>query len=131
MKLSLFDIRNPQKPREVDKVFIGGGGTSSIANTDHHAVTVLADSAMIRIALPISVGDGDYKTPQITGLHRFEMDKKQAKLNRLTALNPPADHRYGTWNDRSIIIGDEVYYYHNNAFWKQDWAGKHKLEREL
>lgn len=55
LKLSLFDISNPQNPREVDKIEIGKRGTYSPANNNHYAFTHLKtrNSNITRVALPI------------------------------------------------------------------------------
>lgn len=121
LKLSLFDITNPQAPKEVDVTTVGESGSRSPANSDHHTVTVLPVSKRItRLALPISANDKKHgKT--VTGLYRFEIDRKTKKIVPLKAMVPPDNGWFGSWSDRSVMIGDKLYYYHNNQFWVQNW----------
>lgn len=124
LKLSLFDISDPNKPKEVDVKKIGQAGSYSPANSDHHAITVLPMSKTItRLALPVSVVTKKQSKPT-TGLHRFEINSRSKKIVPLSAITPPYNGWNGSWSDRSVIIGDRVYYYHNNQFWVENWNRK-------
>ncbi|PID46335.1 MAG: hypothetical protein CSB47_04585 [Proteobacteria bacterium] len=124
LKLSLLDISNPWKPRKRDVVTIGKTGTFSPASPDYRSVSLLPmANAVTRMVLPIAVT----QQPQgetITGLHRFEIHHRTKKILSLGAMIPPDNGWFGAWGDRSLIIGDKVYYYHNNQFWVQRWDAR-------
>ena len=125
LKLSLYDIRNPSKPSEIHKIAIGKRGTDSPANRDHHAFTSLAmrGTNTTRVALPVSLVEDEDNYVRKDGLHRFEVDRKQRRIKHLGAMKPLNGNARWSWysNDRSIIIGDKLYYYHNGHFWQGDW----------
>ena len=125
VKMSLFDIHNPNKPTEIHKLAVGKRGTSTPANRNHHAFTSLAmnGTSTTRVAIPISlVEDDNYQRKD--GLHRFEIDRKAKRIKHLGAMKPLNGSRnWWSWNnsDRSIIIGNKLYYYHNGHFWQGSW----------
>lgn len=135
MKLSLIDTSKPGQLQEVDKLILGKRGTDSAALHDHHAVTVLPDgNARLRVALPIKLHDtktagmqmhpSDYYAHTQTGLYRFEVDKAAKKIRMLTPLvTERGREEYWMYpqNDRSVLIGDYVHYFHNGNFWSQAW----------
>lgn len=125
LKLSLFDVRNPHKPTEIHKITVGKRGTDSPANRDHHAFTSLAmrGTNITRVALPISLVEDPDNYQAKDGLHRFEVDRKQRRIKHLGAMKPLNGNAKWSWysNDRSIIIGDKLYYYHDGHFWQGDW----------
>lgn len=125
-KLSLFDISNPNRPQEVDKVELGGSGSDSPANRNHHAITSLAinNNTLTRVALPVMVSDPNTGTIK-NGLHRFEVTHAQRKLKHLGGFSvSPAKDWYWDENDRSILIDNTVYYFHNGNFYASAWAAK-------
>ena len=125
-KLSLFDIANPSRPQEVDKVELGGSGSDSPANRNHHAITSLAinNNTQTRVALPVNVVSKE-DSMVTNGLHRFEVNHAQRKLKHLGGFSvSPAKDWYWDENDRSILIDNNVYYFHNGNFYKSAWAAK-------
>lgn len=125
-KLSLFDIGNPSRPQEIDKVQLGSWGSDSPANRNHHAITSLAinNQTMTRVALPVNVVSTE--TGQATnGLHRFEVSHAQRKLKHLGGFSvSSAQNWYWDDNDRSILIDNHLYYFHHGNFYKSAWAAK-------
>lgn len=134
MKLSLIDTSKPGALKEVDTLILGKRGTDSAALHDHHAVTVLPAGNKLRVALPIKLHDtvpagmqqhpsNHYDHTQ-TGLYRFEVDKAAKKIRQLAPLITEHE-REEYWmypqNDRSVLFGDYVYYFHNGNFWSQAW----------
>lgn len=125
-KLSLFDISNPNRPQEIDKVQLGGSGSDSPANRNHHAITSLAinNNTLTRVALPVKVYDPNTGIVK-NGLHRFEVTHAQRKLKHLGGFSVnPANDWYWDDNDRSILIDNNVYYFHNGNFYASTWAAK-------
>lgn len=125
-KLSLFDISNPSRPQEIDQVQLGGPGSDSPANRNHHAITSLAinNNTLTRVALPVNVYDPNTGTAK-NGLHRFEVTHAKRKLKHLGGFSVnPAKDWYWDDNDRSILIDNYLYYFHNGNFYKTAWAEK-------
>lgn len=53
LQVSLFDVSDPTEPRTVDQVQLGGSGTTSEANLDHRAVSLLErDGELPLIVVP-------------------------------------------------------------------------------
>lgn len=125
-KLSLFDMGNPSRPQEIDKVQLGDSGSDSPANRNHHAITSLAinNNTLTRVALPVSVVSTELG--KVTnGLHRFEVSHAQRKLKHLGGFSVgSAKDWYWDDNDRSILIDNHVYYFHNGNFYKGAWTAK-------
>ncbi len=84
----------------------------------------------------------DFYQWRSTGLHRYEIDinnqkiiDKQAMLasyflrgvqpvlegDGIVPLNDGGGASKNTYNDRSVFIGDQVYYSHYGKYWSQDW----------
>lgn len=120
-KLSLFDVSNPNKPTEVSKVELGGRGSDSPANRNHHAVTTLAiNEAITRVALPVNVvGESQVSS----GIHRFEVNAPKKQLTHKGGFNLAVTNNNWYWNeqDRSVLIGNNLYYYRNGNFYATHW----------
>jgi len=137
VKLSLFDIRNPHHPQEVSKLVIGNRGSNTPVANDHHAITTLkvGKSSITRVVLPVS-GILDTKgehTPYGNSLQRFEVDSKARKIKHLGGIKPSKGSRNWYWNydDRSIIIGNRVFYYHNGKFQEAPWYNKQIQKKKV
>ncbi len=128
VKLSLFDIRKPDRPREVNKLVIGDSSSDTPIAYDYHALTTLkvGKSGITRVLLPVSgVMDTNDNKNQSYGneLQRFEVNSKARKIKHLGPVRSPTTGRgwYWNYNDRSIIIGDRVFHYHNGKFQEAPW----------
>lgn len=123
-KLSLFDIANPARPQEVDKIELGGMGSDSPANRNHHAITSLAinNNTLTRVALPVNVVEKDSGQMK-NGLHRFEVQHAKRKLQHLGAFAAGSTQSWN-WNDdeRSILIDNKLYYFRNGNFYATNWS---------
>ena len=130
LKLSLFDLSDPTNPQEVNKVIIGKRGTSSNALIDHHAFSSLnLASGQTRIVFPVSLhetepqnsyysADDPRKYYQFThnALYVFDFtgtDQANPQLQYKGKLIVNDDHTQDTYNDRGIIQGDSLHYWHN------------------
>lgn len=151
VKLALFDISDPTAPQEVNSIVLGKRGTHSEALNDHHAVTYLppVDGKPARLAIPVELheergNDSSYDTPSTpwhyygwthTGLYLFnvftggqeegrtaiELQGKLIVEEKGDSSNPPYDGDYGTFRDRSILLGDSVHYIHDSQVWSAVW----------
>ncbi|HIP81782.1 MAG TPA: hypothetical protein EYH16_05160 [Leucothrix mucor] len=126
LKLSLFDIRNPSRPREISKVIIGDSSANTPVSNNHHALTTLkvGNSGITRVLLPANSYNADSEK-QLNGLQRFEVDSLSKKINYLGEV-ASSDKRnwYWNYNDRSIMIGERVFYFHEGKFQESAWRAK-------
>jgi hypothetical protein len=125
LKLSLFDIRNPSRPREISKIIIGNQTSDTQVSRNHHALTTLkvGNSGITRLLIPATIYDKK-TTRSIAGLHRFEIDsrhKKISHLGKIPALTKNNGQWYWNYNDRSIMIGERVFYFHQGKFQEAPW----------
>ena len=77
---------------------------------------------LTRIALPITVVDSE-KGESKSGLHRFEVNIPKKTLSHKDGFNLNITQDSWYWNDtdRSILIGDKLYYYRNGNFYASRW----------
>lgn len=143
LKLSLIDVSDPTNPREADKVILGKRGTNSTVLNSHHAFTGLNVGNTYRVAIPVNIYEDTPSYGNVneastnysysnTGLHRFEIDINNQTINKLPIMvvntnsmldNGMESNNY-IYNDRSVFIGDNVFYMHQGKFWSQDWQAK-------
>lgn len=132
VKLSLIDISNPSAPTEKQKIIIGGRGTETAVSQTHHALTTLQAGTSLQMALPISrhetnpassyyeVGDPRYYFDWTRDeLYRLNIDISNGEISVLPSIiaesNESGINYYTRWeHDRSVMIGDEVYYLHKD-----------------
>ncbi len=141
IKLSLFNVADASNPIEVQSLVIGERGTEAVALRNHRAITVQAatDTHPTRVAFgidvaglsePRQVSDPSFWYPwNFTGLHGFDINVGDgASIERRGAMvvnsasnpNPSAFGYYG--DDRSVIVGDSVYYIHGSDVYAADWS---------
>lgn len=131
VKLSLFDIRNPNHPKEVQKIELGSQSNAyTNLSYNHHALTTLKlnKSNITRVLVPVSMSSNDYRG----SLQRFEIDSKSNKIEHLggiSAAKRKSKYWYWSENNRSIIIGDRVFYYNNGIFQEAPWHSPKKLSK--
>lgn len=115
VKVSLFDVQDPAKPRELATEVLGERGSRSGVDTSPHGFNQLTVGEVSRVALPVFLTGPGY-TPLQQGLQRFEVDLVKRGLRRLSMLAPSAPQNgsdvwaYDLWAQRSLQIGGQVYY---------------------
>ena len=134
VKLSLIDISNPQAPFEKDKIIIGKRGTDTAVSNSHHALTTLQTGTTLKLALPINLHDTNpdpshsYYEPTDpryvydwtqSELYRLNIDTVSGDISILDSIvaetNTTGNNYYTRYeSDRSVMIGDEVYYLHKD-----------------
>jgi len=132
VKLSLIDISNPSAPYERQKLIIGGRGTETAVSQTHHALTTLQIGNTLKMALPISLHDTqsnsayyDLSDPRYRydwtrdELLRLNVDIVSGSISVLPSIisetNASGINYYTRWeSDRSVMIGDAVYYLHKD-----------------
>ena len=83
-----------------------------------------ANSGITRVLLPANSYNADSEK-QLNGLQRFEVDSLSKKINYLGEV-ASSDKRnwYWNYNDRSIMIGERVFYFHQGKFQESAWRAK-------
>lgn len=143
LQLSLYDVADAGKPRELQKVFMGKRGSDSPLLRDHHAFSALmnADGSGV-FAIPaqlndgaVNYGSGDSTTYmwQQSGLMRFALRGSTASDAMLVPLPSLITSRaagssgsymdYSTEGARSILFQNGTIYVSKGRFWRQDSAG--------
>jgi len=144
VKLSLFNVADPQAPVEVQSVVIGQRGTEATALQNHRAITIqpATDQHPTRVAFGIDVAGRPNPTEapsgrdatiwypwNFTGLHGFEVrtgaDAGVSSTGVMIVESASnGDFRYGplAGDDRSVIFNDSVYYIHGPDVYAAPWS---------
>ena len=146
MKVSLFDITDPQQPSELTSIVKDNAYTP--VEFDYKALTFVEENGKYKFALPMEQwgrpedtgteesGKGTVaETSIIADLYNalllLETDTTVATpaLTEVDEMSAPNDgSRYGyVGNDRSVIHGDHVYYIHGNQVWHGQWQKNEKV----
>ena len=142
VKLALFNVSDAENPTEVQSMIIGERGTQSGALQNHRAITVQAANAdrPTRVTFGINVhgnatprenGDPrDWYQWNYTGLHGFEvLTGTDARIEQRgtmivnSASNQTSGNYWNSGEDRSVIVGDSVYYIHGSDVYSANWFG--------
>ncbi len=128
VKLSLFDVRNPSRPREISKIVVGNSTSNTQVSHNYHALTTLkvGNTGITRVLMPATIYDEKEKRSS-AGLHRFEVDSHHKKITHLGKIEAHNKRNRSDWywnyNDRSIMIGERVFYFHRGKFQEFPWRG--------
>lgn len=132
VKLSLIDISNPSAPFEKEKIILGGRGTETAVSQSHHALTTLQTGTTLKMALPISLHDTHPNQSYYSSndpryrfdwtrdeLYRLNIDTVNGDISILQSITSESNDSGIIYNtrfesDRSVMIGDEVYYLHKD-----------------
>ena len=145
LMLTLFDVSDVGRPREVQRVVMGKRGSDSALLRNHHAFSALMQSDNAgTIAIPARIhdgpspqyGSGDFATyPWMqSGLMRFALQGTNAADTRLVALptlvaqtaSPYSSAYYDAAANggRSVLFRYGSVYVGNGLFWLLDSSGK-------
>lgn len=122
VKLSLFDVANPAQPRELAAYAVGMSGSRSALDHTPHGVNWLVKEGVARVALPAWLTVADNGGAALQGLLRVEVDLTARTLRGLAPVDlvgPRANDNLA--NDRSLQIGDQLYYARNGTLATYDW----------
>lgn len=130
MKIVLFDVSDPSQPIDVNTIEIPDAYTP--VQYDHRALSVLPGNNVTRFALPYerwpepeSVGLFDW-TP-FNSLLLIEVDQSLGQMQQVDSLNIPSGQNVGSYNDRSVIQDNIVYYINGNQVWRGNWQEESDL----
>lgn len=121
VKVSLFDVRDPTRPRELSSQTFGDASSSSGVDYGPQGLNFLTVGNQVRIALPLFVWPRQGAPAQL-GLQRFEVDVAARSL-RSGLLIPLADPAAGVdpWSERSLQIGQVLYLLSQGQLSTQPW----------
>ncbi|MEO7742765.1 MAG: beta-propeller domain-containing protein [Usitatibacter sp.] len=144
LQLSLFDVSDAARPREIQRALMGKRGSESALMRSHHAFSVLpAADGSLAIALPARIHDGAhtccgasaYYQWQYSGLLRYEVRGSTPADARLQALPFLVTHRSLPGNEsfqpddasavnaRSVLFRNGTVYVSSGKFWHLDNVG--------
>ncbi len=122
VKISLFDISNPQQPVEKDVVIIGDGRSDTDVNYDHKAFLFDATKNILAIPISLPTANGYSKDAYI-----FEFDKS-GKLHLKGTISHSSmsqqDKHYSDYNkeiNRIMYIGNDLYTLSNGYLFLNDF----------
>lgn len=126
VKVALFDVANASQPRLAGSVTVGELGSTSALDASRHGLNMLDKNGVSRIALPMNVFNSTPGAgvvgPWSRGLQRFEVDHAARSLRQLPALGfAPLNGNEPLWLERSLQIGDTVYYANGTGLQSYAW----------
>ncbi|MCG8415190.1 MAG: beta-propeller domain-containing protein [Pseudomonadales bacterium] len=132
VKVSLFDVSDPESPEEINALVYGKRGSESEVLTDHHGISFLPATAAspFRFAIPIQVNETepnyegfDPDAPSSwysftnKGLYLFEVT--DTGVTETGYVEGDSTEELGvfvpffnTFGDRSVLVNDAVFYVH-------------------
>lgn len=111
VKVSLFDVADATRPRELATQVFGSSGSSSGLDQSRHGLTLLQQGNTMRLATPLFLVDANFANPR-DRLQRLEVDLLAGTLAAKPALAPPSPTPSpgAIGEQRSVLIGDNVYW---------------------
>ncbi|MDP3387144.1 MAG: beta-propeller domain-containing protein [Eubacteriales bacterium] len=107
IKLSLFDVSDQGKPREINNLVLGSSGSYAEVLNNHKALMLNPDKDMIAFDASLSNISGDYQTSYFYGALIIEA-REDGTLKVLQQISN--EGIYGSYVKRVIYIGDILYY---------------------
>ncbi len=109
MKMALFDVTDPENPKEMYKIDIGEKGTYSSLLNNHKALLFSKEKNII--AFPISITENNYKvTFQGAIVYGLDLEKGFEEKGRITHYKQDIDkYYYNNGVERIIYINDNLY----------------------
>ena len=113
VKMTLLDVANASQPQVLGSTTLGYAGSMSALDFSRHGLNLLVKDGVARVALPVNLAPatGPGGDPWQRGLQRFEVDTNARTLRTLGMVgSAPSSNVSATWLERSLQIGDHVYY---------------------
>ncbi len=150
VKVSLYDVSDPERPFEADSVVLGKRGSSSPVLTDHRAFTFLPASEEQRARVAIgtviherlppgtAVQPWTFQDWSYSGLQLFEIDTTAGRILQQGEM-PVEQHTPQTGepptvlyplrgDDRSVLAGDSIFYIHGDDVYTAVWSNPAAFE---
>ena len=106
IKLSLFDVSDMGKPREIDSLVIGDRGYTELQH-NHKAAMFKENQSLM--AFPANLSSYDYKESWEGALVVSYDGNRLTELSRIAAAQTEEGY-YGGFGQRLVYIGDTLYY---------------------
>jgi hypothetical protein len=121
VKVSLFDVANPATPRELASRSLGSRGSSSGVDYSAQGINLLNLDGSVRVALPVATTGANFLAEDM-GLLRLEVNTTARTLTSKPLVRAAgADRNIGIAQDRSLQIGDQLYYLAQGQLWASGW----------
>lgn len=112
LKLSLFDVSNSAKPREIKNLVLGSSGSYAEVLYNHKALMLNLDKDMIGFTAQLSNVTGDFERDYFNGALILEV-KEDGSMKVLKQISDQGI--YPTYVNRIIYIGDFLYYVQDDS----------------
>lgn len=122
MKVSLFDVLDPENPILLEEYVWAGSYTP--VEYDHRALSVVKTEQGYRFAVPSeSWTTVDEAWTLQYSLHMLEVDSDARTLSLVDSVekSPDEENYYGSYDDRSVLHDDHVYYIRGNSVFHTLW----------
>jgi len=122
LKIALFDVADANAPKQLAAQTLGGPGSYSGLDSSRHALSMLERGSVARVALPVALASVDGRLSQ-QGLLRIEADTAAGTLTTkpLIPTGPSSVGWFDLSGDRSLQIGDQLYYLSQGALGLSAW----------
>ncbi len=121
LKVALFDVSNPAAPTQRSSLTLGAAGSSSAMDFSRHGLNMMVVGNTARVALPVNLSSTDYRDWQ-AGLQQLQVDTAAGTLVKRSLLGARDGSSGGPlWLERSVQIGDQVYYLSQGTLQTFDW----------
>jgi len=123
VKLGLFDVSDPARPKVLDTRSVGASGSQSALDWSSHGINWLQVGNVARIGLPMLVTAAPFDPAPQHGLQRIAVDTQAQTLALEAMLPAPAGAMtYPSLSgDRSLQIGSKLVYLTGGQLVVADW----------
>jgi hypothetical protein len=121
VKVSLFDVADAARPRELASQVFGSAGSQSGLDQSRQGLALLPVDRTMRLSLPLHLLDAGFTNPR-DRLVRLEVDLVAGTLGAKAQIAPPAGMPAGGLaQQRSALIGDNVYWLNGGVLTGYVW----------
>jgi uncharacterized secreted protein with C-terminal beta-propeller domain len=106
LKISMFDVTNPDRPKEIETEIIGKAGTYSEVLYNHKALMFSLNKGLM--AFPVYVYGEDYKA-EFNGAYVYNIDNNSFAFKNKISHTDENLYNYGYEVRRVIYINDYIY----------------------
>ena len=122
MKVSLFDVQDPANPVVLNEFVYPSGFTP--VEYDHRALSVLNTDEGYRFVFPMeSWASFDEQWQYRVSFETLDVSETDRSLNQVRSIVPAVtdDFYYGSYENRSVIDGDNLYLLRGNEVFHTQW----------
>lgn len=124
LKLSMFDVTDPNKPKEIDTEIIGKAGTYSEILYNHKALMFSLNKGLM--AFPVYVYGKDYKA-EFNGAYVYNIDNDSFTFKNKISHSDENIYTYGYEVKRVIYINDNLYSFSDNLMFVHSIENNKKI----